>query len=78
MLNNLHQKDLKYNRGEPESSYNSKEEYYFDDNKLLKLVFEQRENERYVAGTGVSATGEINNTLLKQVFQQRGKSMIRF
>ena len=77
MLNSFHQKDLKYNRGEPESSYDNKERYCFDDNKLLRLVFEQLKNERYVAETGVSATGEIDNTLLKQVFQQRGKSMIR-
>ena len=77
MLNSFHQKDLKYNREEPESLYESKEGYYFDDNQLLGLVFKQLKNERYVAETGVSATEEINDTLLKQVFQQREKSMIR-
>jgi hypothetical protein len=77
MLNSFHQKDLKYNREEPESSYDSKEGYCFDDNQLLRLVFEQLKNERYIAEAGVSATGEVNDMLLKQVFQQRKKLVLR-
>ena len=69
MPNGFHQKY----REEPESFYESKEGYCFDDNQLLRLMFKQLKNERYLAEAGVSTTGEINDMLLKQVFQQRKK-----
>ena len=87
MPNNLHQKY----REKPESFCKSKEGYCFDDNQLLRLLFKQLKNERYIAEvgvsaigeidnafaeTGVSTTGKINDMLLKQVFQQRKKLVL--
>jgi hypothetical protein len=57
MPNNFHQKDLKYDREGPESLYVDKERCCFDNNKLLRLMFEQLTNERYIAEAGVSSIG---------------------
>ena len=68
MPNNFHQKDLKYGREGPESLYVDKERSCFDNNKLLRLMFERLTNERYIAEAGVSSIGGVDNVLRRQVF----------